>query len=40
MASPRPAGPYETQNPDGPALALTVGAWRAFIRAVKEGEFD
>jgi hypothetical protein len=29
-----------SKDPHGSALTFTIGEWRAFIKAVKEGEFD
>lgn len=30
----------DSKNPDGPALAFTPAEWEAFVRGVKDGEFD
>jgi hypothetical protein len=37
---PGVVGVRDSKNPDGPALVLTPGAWRAFVAGVKSGEFD
>ena len=30
----------DSKNPDGPALVLTAGQWRAFVSAARAGEFS
>ncbi|MEU9074120.1 DUF397 domain-containing protein [Kitasatospora sp. NPDC048538] len=30
----------DSKDPDGPALTFTADAWRAFVTAVRTGEFD
>jgi hypothetical protein len=29
----------DSKNPDGPALVLTIGQWRAFVSGARAGEF-
>lgn len=30
----------DSKNPDGPQLAFTAAEWDAFVKGVKDGEFD
>jgi Domain of unknown function (DUF397) len=30
----------DSKDPDGPALVLTPGQWRAFLSGARDGEFD
>lgn len=30
----------DSKNPDGPVIRLTRAEWRAFVEAVKRGDFD
>jgi len=33
-------GVRDSKNPDGPVLAYTLGEWRVFLAAVRNGEFN
>jgi hypothetical protein len=37
---PGAVGVRDSKDPDGPALILAPGAWRALTRRVKSGELD
>lgn len=30
----------DSKDPDGPRVALSIGAWRGFIGAIKSNSFD
>ncbi|MBF8185054.1 DUF397 domain-containing protein [Nonomuraea sp. K274] len=30
----------DSKEPDGPVLTFTPGEWDAFVKGVKDGEFD
>jgi hypothetical protein len=30
----------DSKDPDGPSLAFTADAWRAFLAGLRAGEFD
>ena len=38
--TPDTVGVRDSKNPGGPVLVFTREQWRAFVEAVKDGEFD